>query len=141
MGSPGPPPSPQSWVSCESGRWLQRKKDYKKQERHDVRRPVPSLSILYKHIFIYNVSTSRQQSYSFGPLLSAPTPRSRMGLVFGCSMILVDVSGNSCITVLCSNYAATAIANKTFMRSEISAVMLRLTPLFSAITPISLVLR
>ncbi|KIJ98693.1 hypothetical protein K443DRAFT_680534, partial [Laccaria amethystina LaAM-08-1] len=59
-------------------------------------------------------------------------------------MIVIDLSGNSYITVSCSNYASTPMESKTLMRSEIGAMMivsLRLTLLCSAIAPIPLVFR
>lgn len=53
------------------------------------------------------------------------------GVIFGFAMILLYVSANSYIIDSYSSYAASAIAAKTLMRSEIGAMVpLFVTPMF-----------
>ncbi|EDR06334.1 polyamine transporter [Laccaria bicolor S238N-H82] len=74
-------------------------------------------------LFIFAFTGAYRHVHWMGPIVS--------GVVFGFAMILLYVSANSYIIDSYSNCAATAMAAKTFMRSEIGAMVpLFVNPMF-----------
>ena len=73
---------------------------------------------LDRHVFL--------SSPNFGPLTLSRIAVCISGYLFGFAMILVYVSANSYIIDSYSNYAASAMAAKTLLRSEVGAMV----PLF-----------
>jgi len=66
---------------------------------------------------------SRSEHLSLGPCIG--------GVLFDLAMIMIYISANSYIVHGFSNYAASALATKTLMRPEVSAMVpLFITPMF-----------